>query len=329
MARKAKKIAVTGGAGNIAYSLLFRIARGDLLGPQVPIDIHILERPEFVGPLAGVRMELEDCVHRELGDIRIGSDPYEIFKDADFVFLVGAKPRSPGMERKDLLSANGAIFQEQGKALSEVASKEVKVLVIGNPCNTNCLIAIHNAPKLSPKNFFAMTRLDHNRAKALLASKAHVPISDVTRMTIWGNHSNTQVPDFYHARIKGKPAVEVISDIQWLETDFIKSVQQRGAEVIKIRGKSSAASAASSAIDAMRSILEPTDADDWFSMGIYAEENSYGIDKDLVFSFPCTSTGLLDCNKVENLDWNERLRTLILISEGELKEERDLVRHLL
>ncbi len=275
------------------------------------------------------RLELEDCAHHELCKIHISSDPYEVFQDIDFAFLVGAKPRSPGMQRKDLLSANGAIFQEQGKALNAVASKDVRVLVVGNPCNTNCLIALHNAPKLSPKNFYAMMRLDHNRAKALLAAKAHVHVSEVTRMTIWGNHSNTQVPDYYHARIKEKPVTEVIFDTNWLENDFIKNVQERGAEVLKIRGKSSAASAASSAIDAMRSIFERTNEQDWFSMGLYAENNPYGVDTDLIFSFPCTSIGKLDCTIVKDLDWNDRLRELIVASEKELKEERDLIKHLL
>ncbi len=328
MGNKPVRIAVTGGAGQIAYSLLFRIASGEFLGKQ-PIALHILEIPSSIDALQGVRMELEDCAFESLQEIRIGSDPFEMFCDVEWAFLIGSKPRSPGMERKDLINENGHIFKEQGKALSEVASKNVQVLVVGNPCNTNCLVAIHNAPNLDPKNFYAMTRLDHNRARTQLAIKANAPISEVTNVTIWGNHSTTQVPDFYHAKIRGNPAIESIPQMQWLKEEFITCVQKRGAEILQARGKSSAASAASSALDAMHAIITPTKRNDWFSMGVYTGNKPYGIDQDLVFSFPCISQGKRDCTVVPGLDWNEFLEKRIRISEQELKEERDLVRHLL
>ncbi len=323
------RVAVTGGAGQIAYSLLFRLANGDLFGPNQPIALHILEVPEALGALAGVKMELDDCAFRLLSEVVIGSDPNEIFAGVQYAFLVGAKPRGPGMERKDLLSENGKIFVSQGKALNTAASKDVRVLVVGNPCNTNCLIALRNAPDLHPSQFQAMMRLDENRAVAQLAKKAQRPVAQVAKMTIWGNHSSSQVPDFTHATIDKKPVYQIISDIHWLENEFITTVQKRGAEIIQARGKSSAASAASAAIDAMRSWVYKTEADTWFSCARLAGVNSYGIDPDLVFSFPCVNSKDGECTIVDNLSWNSFLEEKIRASEKELKEERELVSHYL
>jgi malate dehydrogenase len=328
MANSIIRIGVTGGAGQIAYSLLFRLAAGELFG-QKPIALHILEVPEVLSSLEGVKMELQDCAFPLLHEIHVGSDPYKIFEGVEWAFLVGAKPRGPGMERKDLLNDNGKIFKEQGKALSQSASKNVRVLVVGNPCNTNCLIAIHNAKNIPPEQFHAMTRLDQNRAQALLAEKAKREVSSVTNVAIWGNHSSTQVPDFIHAKIDGKPVVEVIKDTAWLEGEFMKKVQNRGAEIIKARGKSSAASAASSAIDAMKAIVKKAENGNWFSSGVYSANNSYGIDKDLVFSFPCVSNKTGEWSEVKGLKWDSFLEEKIKASEKELIEERELVRDLL
>ena len=322
------RIAVTGGAGQIAYSLLFRLAAGELF-PGKPIALHILEIPEAQSSLEGVRMELQDAAFELLHEVKIGSDPRAVFDGVNYAFLVGAKPRGPGMERKDLLLDNGKIFKEQGRALSDVAAKDVRVLVVGNPCNTNCLIAIHNAKNIPPEQFQAMMRLDQNRAQAYLAEKAKKPITQVTNVTIWGNHSSTQVPDFYNAKIDGKNAPELIQDITWLENEFIKKVQNRGAEIIKARGKSSAASAASSAIDAMKALTIPTKSDDWFSAAVFSANNSYGIDRDLVFSVPCTSQGQGEWMEVKNVPWNEFLQEKIRLSEKELIEERALIKDLL
>ena len=322
------RIAVTGGAGQIAYSLLFKLAAGELFRNN-KISLHILELPEAFEALVGVRMELLDCAYKNLESVVIGTDPYKVFEGVDYAFLVGAKPRGPGMERKDLLSENGKIFQVQGKALSDSASKNVRVLVVGNPCNTNTLIAIHNAKNIPPGHFQAMMRLDQNRASAFLAEKAKVPVEHISNMTIWGNHSSTQVPDFYHAEINGISALDAISDMEWLQGDFLKKVQNRGAEIIKARGKSSAASAASSAIDAMRAILEPTPSNHSFSAGIYSAKNSYGIDQDLVFSFPCKSNGDGEFQEVKGITWNADLEQKIRLSEKELIEERDMIRDLL
>ncbi len=320
-----KRIAITGAGGQIAYSLIFRIAAGELLGPNQPIALHLLEVPEALGALKGLVMELEDCAFPLVREIHIGSEPEQVFAGVDYAFLVGAKPRGPGMERKDLLAENGKIFVGQGRALGKAASKQVKVLVVGNPCNTNCLIALHNAPELKPEQFFAMTRLDQNRAQFQLAHKVGVPIHEVHRVAIWGNHSSTQVPDFEHAMIGKRKATEVITDHAWLKNEFLKKVQQRGAEVIAARGKSSAASAANAAIDAMRSTLVATPQGDWFSMGIFA--NAYGI-KDLVFSFPCTTNGQR-IDVVSGLTHSPFLQEKLALTHKELVEERDLVAHLL
>lgn len=318
------RIAVTGGAGQISYSLLFRLASGELF-PGRPISLHILELPEALGFLEGVKMELEDSAFPLLQEIRIGTDPHKIFEGVNLAFLVGAKPRQAGMERKDLLLDNGKIFVSQGKALSDVAAKDIRVLVIGNPCNTNCLIAIHNAPNIPHSRFHAMTRLDQNRAISLLANKTAKATTSVKRMTIWGNHSSTQVPDPFYATIDGVCAAEVIGNRAWLEKEFLERVQQRGAEIIKARGKSSAASAASAAIDAMRALFTKTSDDDTFSTACLASENRYGIDNSLVFSFPCKSDEFGECSLVQGIEWNAWLKEKIFASEKELKEERDLV----
>ncbi|MEX1012572.1 MAG: malate dehydrogenase [Waddliaceae bacterium] len=314
-----KRIAVTGGGGNIAYSLLFRLASGELLGDE-PIALHILEIPEALEKLEGVKMELDDCAFPLLKEIRIGSDPKQVFEGVEYAFLVGAKPRGPGMERSDLLKGNAQIFVEQGKALNEVASRDVKVLVVGNPCNTNCLIAIHNAPDIPKKNFHAMTRLDQNRAKALLAQKAGVDLTEVSHVTIWGNHSSTQVPDFIHAKIGGEPARDVIGNPIWFEEEFIPAVQNRGSAIIKARGASSAASAANAALDAMRGVINPPPEGEWDSSGVYTEGNPYGIDENLVFSFPCRMGEI-----VPDIEWNEFLASKIYESEQELIREREMV----
>lgn len=327
--KKIKRIAVTGGAGQIAYSLLFRLANGDFLGPDQPIALHLLDLPVADKMLEGVKMELDDSVFPLLKEIKIGSDPEEVFGGVHYAFLVGAKPRGPGMERKDLLADNGKIFVGQGKALNRAADKDVRVLVVGNPCNTNCLIAMHNAPDLKRSQFFAMTRLDQNRAVHQLALKAQVGIEEVSNVTIWGNHSATQVPDFINAKIGGKSAESVIGDRKWLENAFAPIIQKRGAAVIGARGKSSAASAANAALGAMKSVVEPTLRDQWFSMGIDAKGNPYGIREDLVFSFPCRSDGNGDAKIVKGLNIDSYLQEKIDLTQKELMEERDLVRELL
>lgn len=313
-----KTIAVTGAGGQIAYNLIFRIASGELFGKE-PIVLHLLELKDMMPVLEGVRMELEDCAFPNLMEIKIGSDPFEMFKGVTHAFLVGAKPRTAGMERKELLEENGKIFVEQGKALNDVADRNVKVLVVGNPCNTNCLIALQNAPDLPKRNFHAMTRLDQNRAAALLAKKAGVPVSDISHVTIFGNHSNTQLPDFVNAKMKGKP---LNHERKWLETDFIEKVQKRGAEVIAARGKSSAASAASAAIDAMKEICTPTPPGHWYSSGIWSEKNPYGIDEELVFSFPCRTTQNGEIEIVPGLNIDSFLQERLKVTEKELKEEK-------
>ncbi len=324
-----KKIAVTGAAGQIAYSLIFRIAAGDFLGADQPVALHLLDLPVLNETLKGVKMELDDCVFPLLKEVRIGSVAEELFGGVDYAFLVGSKPRGPGMERKDLLGDNGKIFVEQGRALNRAASKGVRVLVVGNPCNTNCLIAIHHAPDIPRNHFFSMTRLDQNRGVFQLAAKARVGVEQVTHMTIWGNHSSTQVPDFINAKIDGAPATERIPDRKWLEHDFVPIVQKRGAEVIAARGKSSAASAAHAALWALKSITEPTSKGGWFSSGLYSNGNPYGIEEDLVFSFPCRSREGGDVEIVKGLHIDSFLQEKIAITQKELMEERDVVRALL
>jgi malate dehydrogenase len=328
MVKALRRIAVTGGAGQIAYSILFRIAAGDLLGKDQPIALHILEIPEAIDALKGVVMELEDCAFPLLQEIRFGNDPHEVFEGVNYAFLIGAKPRGPGMERKDLLAENGKIFINQGKALNDRAAPDLLTLVVGNPCNTNCLITIKHAPRFSPLRFHAMTRLDQNRASSMLAKKAGVPVTAVSHVAIWGNHSATQVPDFVNALINGKPALDVIGDRKWLENEFVPQVQKRGAAVIAARGKSSAASAASAALDAMRSLIFPTPEGEWISTSLLSNGNPYGIQEGLIFSFPCRSAGE---GKVEVLKapLDEFLKEKIALTEKELLEERELIKDLL
>lgn len=329
MNKPIQRIAVTGAAGQIAYSLLFRIANGDFLGPDQPIALHLLDLPLSEEMLKGIKMELDDCVFPLLKEIKIGHQAEEVFGGVHYAFLVGAKPRGPGMERKDLLADNGKIFVEQGRALNKVASKDVRVLVVGNPCNTNCLIAMHHAPDLPRHHFHAMTRLDQNRAVYQISQKAQVGIQEVTHMTIWGNHSSTQVPDFVNAKVRGSPVLKVLTDRKWLENEFVSLIQKRGAQVIAARGKSSAASAANAAVDAFRSLVTPTPAGQWFSSGVYSAGNPYGIEEDLVFSFPCRSKGKGDFEIVSGLTIDSFLKEKIALTQKELIEERDLIRGLL
>jgi malate dehydrogenase len=319
------RVAVTGAAGQIGYSLLFRIAAGDMLGKDQPVILQLLEITPALEALGGVVMELEDCAFPLLAGITTSDRAEEAFRDADYTLLVGARPRGPGMERKDLLEANAAIFSAQGKALNDVASRDVKVLVVGNPANTNALIAQKNAPDLDPKQFTAMTRLDHNRALAQLADQTGTHPTDITRMIIWGNHSATQYPDISHALIKGEPAADKVQR-DWYEGEFIPIVQQRGAAIIKARGASSAASAASSAIDHMRTWSLGTEKDDWTSMGI-PSDGSYGVTEGLIYSFPVTCSGGR-YEIVQGLEVDSFSRDRMKATEQELVEERDAVKHL-
>jgi malate dehydrogenase len=323
-----KRIAVTGGAGQIAYNLLSRIANGDLLGKEQPIALHILEVPQALLALEGVKMELEDGAFPLLKEIQIGSDPFALFKDVDYALLLGAKPRGPGMERKDLLEENGKIFVEQGLALHEMAQANAKIFVVGNPCNTNCLIAMSQGTRIPRENFYAMMRLDQNRATFQLAHKAGVSVQDVLNVVIWGNHSATQVPDFFHATIKNEPATSVIKEMKWLENDFITLIQKRGAAIINARGKSSAASAAHALIEAVKDVEGQNSANQFFSAAIYSDHNPYHITSGLIFSFPCHSRGG-KTHIVSDLEINDFLRGKFALTEKELVEERDLVKGLL
>ena len=324
--KKPIRVAITGAAGQISYSLLFRIAAGDMLGQDQPIILQLLEIPPAMDALNGVVMELEDCAFPTLHSVVKTDDPEVAFGDAEFALLVGARPRGPGMERKDLLEANAQIFSVQGKALNSSASRDVKVLVVGNPANTNSLIAQANAKDLNPAQFTAMTRLDHNRAISQLAAKTGAASTDVTHMTIWGNHSATQYPDLHHAKVAGKPALEMVERV-WFEDEFIPTVQQRGAAVIKARGASSAASAGSSAIDHMRTWALGTNEGDWVSMGI-PSDGSYGIDPGIIYSYPVTCENG-QYSIVQDLDINDFSREKMAATQTELVEERDAIRHLL
>lgn len=321
------RVAVTGAAGQISYSLLFRIASGDMLGKDQPVILQLLEITPALEALKGVVMELEDCAFPLLAGVVQTDDANIAFKDADYALLVGARPRGPGMERKDLLEANAAIFSAQGKALNDNASKNVKVLVVGNPANTNALIAQRNAPDLDPRNFTAMTRLDHNRAMAQLAEETETTVNDIKKMIIWGNHSSTQYPDLTFTTVNGKPALEQVQR-DWYEGTYIPNVQQRGAAIIKARGASSAASAANAAIAHVRSWALGTDENDWVSMGVYSN-GEYGIQKGLIYSYPCTCKDG-DWKIVEGLDTSSAFSVeKMKATETELTEERDAVSHLL
>ena len=320
------RVAVTGAAGQISYSLLFRIAAGEMLGADQPVILQLLEITPALTALQGTVMELEDCAFPLLAGVVQTDDPAVAFRDADYALLVGARPRGPGMERKDLLEANANIFSVQGKAINDHAKRGIKVLVVGNPANTNALIAQRNAPAIDPRQFTAMTRLDHNRTLTQVALKTGATVNDVSRMIIWGNHSATQYPDLHHAQVKGKPALSLV-DQAWYENELIPVVQQRGAAVIKTRGASSAASAANAAISHMRSWALGTPAGDWVSMGVHSD-GSYGIAKGLIYSFPCTCQGG-DWTIVKDLDINAFSREKMTLTETELSEERDAVQHLL
>ena len=320
------RVTITGAAGNIGYALAFRIAAGDMLGPDQPVILQLLEITPALGALQGVVMELNDCAFPLLAGVVATDDASVAFKDADYALLVGARPRGPGMERKDLLTANGAIFGPQGKALNDHASRDVKVLVVGNPANTNALIAQAAAPDLNPRNFTAMTRLDHNRALSQLAEKTGTHTTDVAKMTIWGNHSSTQYPDISHATVKGKAAKGLVDDT-WYKDTFIPVVQQRGAAIIKARGASSAASAASAAIDHMRTWALGTQGDDWVSMAVPAD-GSYGIAPGIIYSYPCRCKNG-DYEIVQGLEVDAFSREKMDASAAELREERAAIEHLL
>ncbi len=320
------KVAVTGAAGQIGYSLLFRLASGGLFGPNQPIELRLLEIEPALKTLEGVVMELDDCAFPTLAGVQIGADANQVFDGVNLALLVGARPRGPGMERGDLLEANGAIFTAQGKALNEVAADDVRIGVTGNPANTNALIAMTNAPDIAKERFSALTRLDHNRAISQLAAKTGASVTDIKKMTIWGNHSATQYPDIFHAEIAGKNAAETVDDQGWLENDFIPTVAKRGAAIIEARGSSSAASAASATIDAAHDWLAGSAEGDWVSMAVVSD-GSYGVPEGLISSFPVTTKNG-DWKIVQGLEINDFSRTRIDASTKELAEERDAVRAL-
>ncbi len=323
---KAVRVAITGAAGNIGYAMAFRIAAGDMLGPDQPVILQLIEIPPAMDALQGVVMELNDCAFPLLAAVETASDPAHGFAATDYALLVGARPRGPGMERKDLLSANGAIFGPQGAALNKHASRDVRVLVVGNPANTNALIAASNAPDLNPAQFTAMTRLDHNRALSQLSARTGVHYNDIRRMIVWGNHSATQYPDIAHCSVAGRPATELV-DQDWYRQQFIPTVQQRGAAVIKARGASSAASAASAAIDHMRIWALGTAEGDWTSMSVSAD-GSYGIEPGIIYSYPVTCLGG-SYEIVQGLEIDPFSRERMVATETELREERAAVEDLL
>ncbi|MBA4142936.1 MAG: malate dehydrogenase [Nitrosospira sp.] len=327
MNNKPIRVAVTGAAGQIGYSLLFRVAVGEMLGKDQPIILQLLDIPHLLPSLKGVVMELEDCAFPLLVSVVVTDDPHAAFRDADIAILVGARPRGKGMERKDLLEANGVIFSSQGRALNEAACPGVKVLVVGNPANTNAYIVMKNAPGLKPENFSAMMRLDHNRALGQLAAKIRQPVAGIRKMTVWGNHSSTQYPDLHHAEIDGKKAISLVNDAAWIEAHFIPAVQNRGTEIIEVRGLSSAASAANAAIDHVRDWVCGTRENDWVSMGVLSD-GSYGIPAGVIYGFPVTC-----CEGayriVADLEISEFSREKMQATYRELVEERDSVKHLL
>jgi malate dehydrogenase len=321
------KVAVTGAAGQIGYSLLFRIASGSMFGPDQPVELKLVEIPDGMKALEGVVMELEDCAFPLITQLTPTADLSEGFRDVHWALLVGSVPRKQGMERKDLLSINGKIFTGQGRAIEKNAAQDVRVLVVGNPCNTNCLIAMSNAKGVPSDRWFAMTRLDENRAKSQLAAKAGARVTEVTNLAIWGNHSATQYPDFYNANVRGKPVPSVIPDENWLQNTFISTVQQRGAAIIKARGASSAASAANAVIDTVQSLLAPTPEGDWYSVAV-CSDGSYGVQEGVISSFPIRTAGA-GCEIVQNVTLNNFSRHKIDATVTELLEEKTLVADLL
>ncbi len=323
---KRVKVAVTGAAGQIGYALIFRIASGQMLGPDTDIELQLLELEPALPGLRGVAMELEDCAFPLLKNVVCTSDVNEAMRDVNWALLVGAVPRKEGMERSDLLKINGKIFTTQGRAINDHAASDARVFIVGNPCNTNCLIAMNNAPDVPRDRFFAMTALDELRARSQLAKKAAVDVTAITQMTIWGNHSSTQYPDFYHAKINGKPVTDVIKDTQWLQNDFISIVQKRGAEVIKARGASSAASAANAALTSVYRLTHDTEQGESYSVARYSE-GEYGIDKGLIFSFPCRTEGG-KLKVITGLEQNAFGKEKIQLTLNELRQERDAVKEL-
>jgi malate dehydrogenase len=325
-ASRCVKVAVTGAAGQIGYASVFRIANGDMFGKDTEVILQLIELPNALPALQGVAMELEDCAFPLLKKVVTTSDLAIGMGDANYVLLIGAVPRKAGMERSDLLQINGGIFTQQGKAINDNAAKDVHIFVVGNPCNTNCLIAMHSAAKIPHDRFYAMTMLDENRACAQLAKKAGVDVKQITQMGIWGNHSTTQYPDFYHAKIDGNPVLDVIRDESWLQNEFIPIVQNRGAEVIKARGASSAASAANAVVDGVFTLTHETPANEWYSVAC-CSQGEYGVDKGLIFSFPCrTEQGQIKV--VTGLEHNTFSKQKIQLTLDELKGERDAVRSL-
>lgn len=322
------RVAVTGAAGQVAYAMLARLASGEVFGPQTKVVLQLLEITPALPGLEGVGMELADCSFPTLKQVITTDDPNKAFKDCNWAVLVGGFPRKQGMERKDLLSRNGEIFVGQGKAIAANAARDIRILVVANPCNTNCLVAYSNGRAIPAERWSAMTRLDHNRARNALAQKAGVADEEVTQMTIWGNHSNTQFPDFTNARIRQAPAPEVIKDRQWLENTFVPQCQNRGAAVIKARGSSSALSAANGAIDHLKSLVHPTLAHDWISAALISK-GEYGVPPGLVFGYPCRSDGKGNLKVVEGLKLDAFGQAKFQISLKELEEERDAVKHLL
>lgn len=326
MSQKRVKVAVTGAAGQIGYALLFRIASGQMFGPETEVELQLLELEPALAALNGVAMELDDCAFPLLKNITCTSDLNTAFKGADWSLLVGSVPRKAGMERSDLLKINGGIFTGQGKAINDHAADDAKVFVVGNPCNTNCLIAMNSAPRISNANFFAMTRLDENRARTQLAQKAEVDITTISNMTIWGNHSATQYPDFYNALIEGKPAIEMIPDQNWLEDEFISIVQKRGAAIIEARGASSAASAANAVVDSVYDLTHDTPAGETYSLAL-CSQGQYGVDEGLIFSYPCrTENGKLVV--VEGIEHENFGQEKFQITLDELKSERNAVKEM-
>jgi malate dehydrogenase len=322
------RVAVTGAAGQVAYAMLARLASGEIFGPDRKVILQLLEIPQAMATLEGVAMELDDCSFPTLQDLVLTDDPNKAFQGCNWALLVGSFPRKQGMERKDLLGINGKIFVGQGKALAAHAARDVRILVVGNPCNTNCLVAYHNGRDIPVERWTAMTRLDHNRARSALARKAGVLNEDVTQVTIWGNHSNTQFPDFINARIKGRPATEVITDRTWLENTFVPQCQNRGAAVIKARGSSSALSAANGALDHVKSLLKATPANDWVSAAVISR-GEYGVPAGLVFSYPCRSDGQGNLSVVEGVKLDAYGQQKFQITLKELEEEREAVKDLL
>jgi malate dehydrogenase len=322
------RVAVTGAAGQVAYAMLARLASGEVFGAQQPVILQLLEIPQAMPALEGVAMELDDCSFPLLHDTVLTEDPNKAFKDCNWALLVGSFPRKQGMERKDLLDINGKIFVGQGKALAANAAQDIRILVVGNPCNTNCLVAYHNGRAIPAERWSAMTRLDHNRARTALARKAGVANGDVTQVTIWGNHSNTQYPDFTNARIRGKPATEVVADRNWLENTFVPQIQNRGAAVIKARGASSALSAANGALDHVKSMLQATPAQDWVSAAVISK-GEYGVPAGLVFSYPCRSDGKGNLSIASGVKLDAYGQQKFQTTLKELQEEREAVKDLL